>query len=245
MTMETFFTIALLLLVLVAVFVVRERAKDKKKRQVQRQAEAQQQAQQQAKQAEEAERVLSALLTVTEISYTLNVGDFPLNLTAGERALVVLPRTTLFELTTVRKTSGSWGGPTIRIYKGIYYRMGTSQRTGESHTELRKADEGALVITSERFAFMGNVSTISVRLSKIIGVSVYADAVGLHFEGKDKPTYFQPSSVVTLTYTINDKVHKMTANPVFLKTAIDVARRGGVPRLEHSDGAPSVSNKSP
>lgn len=145
----------------------------------------------------------------------------------------------------MRKTSGSWGGPTIRIYKGIYYRMGTSQRTGESHTELRKVDEGTLVITSERFAFMGRVSTISVRLSKIIGVSVYADAVGLHFEGKDKPTYFQPSSAVTLTYTIDGKVHEMTANPVFLKTAIDVARRGGVPRVEHSDGAPSVSDKAP
>jgi len=61
---------------------------------------------------------------------------------------------------------------------------------------------------------------------------VAVDAVGLHFEGENKPIYFQPSSAVTLTYTLGDKEHELSGNARFLKAAIDVARRGGAPRLD-------------
>jgi hypothetical protein len=72
----------------------------------------------------------------------------------------------------------------------------------------------------------------SAKWGKIIGVNAFNDAVGLHFEGEDKPIYFQSSSAVMLTYTLGDKEHELPVNDRFLRAAIDVAKRGGVPRLD-------------
>ena len=113
-------------------------------------------AQQQANEAEEAERVLSASLTAAEpFSYASNAVDLPLDLTAGERVLAVLPGTNLLEVMPLTKRRGSWGGPTIRVAKGLSFRLGSSESTSESNQEIRNVDQGTLVITNERLEFIG------------------------------------------------------------------------------------------
>ena len=180
-------------------------------------------AQQQAMQ--DAEQLLSAVLASTDMAY--DVGAIPLNLTAGERVLLVLPLTDLFEVTTATVRRSSWGGPTFRVTKGFWYRLGSSQSVTERSQNIRHVDQGTLAVTNERLSFIGAIRTISAKWVKIIGVNLLADAVGVHFDGQKNPIYFQPSSKVSLTYTVGDKQHHLPGDANVLKAAIDVASKGG------------------
>jgi len=204
----------LIALLLIVVIVALRRGKSRRSK-----VAAQQQA------VQDAVQVLSAALASTNMSY--DVGALPLNLTPGERALLVLPLTDLFEVTTATTRRGTWGGPTFRVTKGFWYRLGSSQSVTERRQNIRNVDQGTLVVTNDRLAFIGAVRTISARWNKIIGVDALADAVGVHFEGQNRPIYFQPSSKVSLTYTVGDKEHHLPGDVHVLKAAIDVASRGG------------------
>jgi len=232
MTPEIIFIALLLIVGLVASRVLKSRR-----------ATVIQQQQQQASQAEDTEQVLSAALAADNMNY--DAGAVPLNLMAGERPLVILPLTHLLEIVTSSRRRGSWGGPSLRVTKGVWYRFGSSQSVTERSDDVRIVDQGTLVVTNDRLAFIGLVRTISAQWSKIVGVNAFSDAVGVHFDRGNKPVYFQPSNTVTLTFTVGDKVHQLLGDAHVLKAAIDVARKGSAPRLEQpQDNRPTASPRS-
>jgi len=79
---------------------------------------------------------------------TYDVGAIPLNLTPGQRALLALPLTGLFEVTTATIRRGTWGGPTFRVTKGFWYRLGSSQSVTERSQNISNVDQGTLVVTN-------------------------------------------------------------------------------------------------
>ncbi len=60
------------------------------------------------------------------------------------------------------------GGPTIRLARGLSFRLGASDSTGvsesESFDELRQIDQGTLILTTKRLAFLGSLRTNSSSL---------------------------------------------------------------------------------
>jgi hypothetical protein len=50
----------------------------------------------------------------------------------------------------------------------------------ESSDELRNIDEGTLVLTTKRLAFLGSLRTSNVKLDDIISVQSFADGVQIH-----------------------------------------------------------------
>ncbi|MBU6415135.1 hypothetical protein KGQ34_02760 [Patescibacteria group bacterium] len=116
--------------------------------------------------------------------------DTPVIMKPGEDLLFALPAVTLKEPRAVRKSSGGYAGPSFRIAKGVYFRMGRFGSTSESHQEICDIDKGILTITNERFVFSGNMKTINLDLRKIVQVDPFTDGLALHKEGREKTQYF-------------------------------------------------------
>jgi hypothetical protein len=98
----------------------------------------------------------------------------------------VLPGVQLFEPRAVRRSRSYYGGPTIRLAKGLSLRLGAGVSQSESSHELRNIDQGTLVLTTKRLAFMGSVRTSNVRFDDIIGINFYTDGIQLHRERKER-----------------------------------------------------------
>ena len=113
--------------------------------------------------------------------------ESPVILKKNEELYLCLPEISLLETRAVRVST--YGGPSIRVAKGIYYRLGNSQ--SESHEEFRTIDLGILILTNKRFIFSGSKKSISIDLKKIISVEPFSDAIGLRREGKEKTQYFK------------------------------------------------------
>jgi hypothetical protein len=94
-------------------------------------------------------------------------------------------------------------------------------RPSESHEELRLIDKGTLAVTNQRLVFVGKFRTVNVKLNKIVGVDVYQDALGLHFEGKEKTRYFQPKFSGTVDFKDEDLAYSVPFEAPLLKACID------------------------
>ena len=84
----------------------------------------------------------------------------------------------------MRRSRSYDGGPAIRLPKGLSLRLGSG--TSQSHEGLRHIDQGTLVLTTKRLAFMGPLRTTKVSLKDIVGVKAYNDGIQLHRERKEQ-----------------------------------------------------------
>lgn len=114
----------------------------------------------------------------------------PIILKTSEEVSFVIPNVTLKESRAVRVTSGGYAGPSIRVAKGVSFRLGRFGSTSESHQEIRDIDTGFLTLTNHRVVFSGGFKTISVLLEKIIQIDPFSDGVSLHKENREKTQYF-------------------------------------------------------
>jgi hypothetical protein len=111
-----------------------------------------------------------------------------------EEVLCVLPYVDLMESRAVRYSNrrghGASGGSSIRVARGLSMRVGgsdsISQSISESVDELRQIDNGTLVLTTKRLAFLGSVRTNNSSLDDLIGVKDLGNGIQVHRERKQK-----------------------------------------------------------
>ena len=144
-------------------------------------------------------------------------GEAPIILRKGENLLLVLPEVSLLELRSVRM--GTYGGPTVRVAKGIHIRLGGF--TAESNEELRFVDQGVLVLTNRRLVFSGMKRTIEVGLGQIISLEAYKDGVVLKKSGRNKPYYFIGFDKVKVKISVADKTYWESFSGAMLKCAVE------------------------
>ena len=151
--------------------------------------------------------------------------ETPVFLKLGEELLFTLPEVTLKEPRAVYRSSGGYAGPSFRVAKGVYFRLGRFGSTGESHQEIRTIDKGILTITSERFIFSGNMKTINIDLRKIVQIDPFLDAFALHRDGREKTQYFTwNENMGRLHLSAENRSYSEPINGLILKCAIDGAR---------------------
>lgn len=107
-------------------------------------------------------------------------------LKAGETVLLTLPNVTLIEPKAIRR--GAYGGPRIRIAKGLTVGGGVSRY--ESHDELKMIDRGDFTLTDRRIVFSGGLRTQVIALNKIVSIETHGDGVGINHTSKQKTQYF-------------------------------------------------------
>jgi hypothetical protein len=151
-------------------------------------------------------------------------GPIPAGLDLDERVLCVLPGIDLLEPRAVRRSIRSgrsvYGGPTIRLARGLWFRLGTSGSAGTSESEsfdkLRQIDHGTLVLTTKRLAFLGPLRTNSSSLDDLIGVEDFAGGIQVHRERKQK------AETYLLTYPLI--IDGLVITGAMIQLAIEMAK---------------------
>ena len=145
----------------------------------------------------------------------------PVILKKNEHLSMVMNNISLQEPRSVRQTRAAYGGPTIRVAKGVSFRMGGAAARSESHEEIKVIDQGSLILTNKRMVFIGSKRTTNIDLKKIMAITAYSDGIESQRENKQKAEYFTGTNKNNLTFTVNGRQRNMPINGVILKAAIE------------------------
>jgi DNA double-strand break repair helicase HerA and related ATPase len=131
--------------------------------------------------------------------------------------------TTLVEPRAVRTWRSTYGGPSLRIAKGLSFRFGASSGTSESHEEMRPIDVGTMVLTNQRMIFVGSKRTIGLPIEKIIGIDDegYFNWLRLNLEGKQKAEIFEFDSALQIKYEYKGETRSAPFHVAWLIAAIN------------------------
>jgi len=121
----------------------------------------------------------------------------------------------------IRETSGLYGGPSIRVAKGMTWRLGKFKSKSESHEELRNIDTGTLTITNKRLIFTGAVKNVNIELKKILSIEPYEDGISLNKEGKERPGYFTNIDKQKIAVAIQGRGYEIPMDGLILKVLIE------------------------
>ncbi len=93
------------------------------------------------------------------------------------------------KLISVKHTArvGAYGGPSIRVARGLYLRGGVNR----SHNVTSTTEEsiaGRLIVTTDRLLFIGPAGTEAYPYDHIVNVESYTD--GFHIDAPNKPRVF-------------------------------------------------------
>ncbi len=134
-------------------------------------------------------------------------GNPDIILKRNENFILNIDYVSLREPRAVRITKGGYGGPSFRVAKGVYFRLGAFNAQSESHEEIRTIDSGTLTLTNKRLIFSGNKRTVSMDIRKILSVHPYRDAVAIRKEGREKIQYFTGINRVNIKIQVENRIY--------------------------------------
>jgi hypothetical protein len=117
-----------------------------------------------------------------EISLPANV-----ILRKGERCLFSVGGTALEEKVVRRDYVGGSRGVSIRVAKGISFRVGASKGQSAPVYDLVEIADGQLIITNRRIIFQGNPKSFSDLLENLIDVSPGSQGLRYNVTNRSKP----------------------------------------------------------
>lgn len=106
-------------------------------------------------------------------------GQLPLALQKGEQIIWAFKGTQHYEGRTRTQYVGGSQGVSIRVMKGVYYRVGGFRGEPVQTTSLVHVDTGFLVVTNKHLTFVGPQSSIRMKYEKIISYTPYSDGIGV------------------------------------------------------------------
>jgi hypothetical protein len=109
-----------------------------------------------------------------------------------------------------RQYVGGYSGFSFPIGKtGIRYRVGGVRGHSEVvGTELQVADQGTIVISSQRAVFIGNKSTMDMPYAKLVGVQVFTDGIRFNLSNRQRAPLFKLPSGDVVAAFINTAMQK-------------------------------------
>lgn len=150
----------------------------------------------------------------------LPTNNCPVILKRNEVPIVILPNITFKEPRAVRTSVGGYAGPTIRIAKGISFKLGGASGRSVSHDEIKAIDNGILTITNKRLIFTGSMKTLNYNLSKILSITEFEDGISIQRDNKQKTEYFTGTNDIIINYNRNNQVIQIPFYGSLLKAAI-------------------------
>lgn len=149
-------------------------------------------------------------------------GKSPIILKEGEEAKFIIPGAVLQEPRAIRTSTGSYGGPTVRIARGLSWHVGSFRSSSQSHDEIKTVDTGTMVVTEKRLVFCGTKRTVQIDLRNILSLDPFSDGLVLHKEGREKAQYFLwPDGLCIARIDTNDRTYVEPLNGLIVKTAIE------------------------
>lgn len=105
-------------------------------------------------------------------------GQLPFNFQKGEELLWAFPGVKYYEVRTRRTFVGGSQGLSVRIARGVYYRVGAFRGEAVQNAETVLVDTGLVGVTQKHIYFAGPLKSFRVRFDKIVSFTSYSDGIG-------------------------------------------------------------------
>jgi hypothetical protein len=109
--------------------------------------------------------------------------NMPFNLQRGETLIWAFPAVAYYELRTRRSFQGGSQGVSLRVMKGVYYRVGEFKGHPVETSAVELADTGLLGVTTKQLYFAGPVKSFRIPYAKIVSFTPYSDGIGVQKDG--------------------------------------------------------------
>ncbi len=104
-------------------------------------------------------------------------GNLPFNFKKGEEAIWLFKNVQYYEQKTRREFVGRSQGVSVRIARGLYYRVGAFKGHPVERTENVHVDNGLLAVTNEHIYFAGPSKSFRIPFGKIVTMVPYSDGI--------------------------------------------------------------------
>jgi hypothetical protein len=119
-------------------------------------------------------------------------GVLPVALTRGEQLLWLFKGVTFFQLRTKTHYVGRSHGVSLRVMRGVYYRIGSSRGKPVTTEQLTEVDTGLLLVTQKKVSFKGTARSTSIPTAKILSVDASSDGIAVMQDAANaKPKVFK------------------------------------------------------
>jgi hypothetical protein len=119
-------------------------------------------------------------------------GQLPFNFQKDERLLWAFGGVKYYEVRSRRSFVGGYQGVSVRVARGLYYRVGGFRGQPLVSAETVLADTGILGVTQKQLYFTGAAKSFRVRYDKIVSFTAYSDGIGFQRDAATaKPQSFQ------------------------------------------------------
>jgi hypothetical protein len=105
--------------------------------------------------------------------------NLPINFQKGEQIVWVFPESSYLEDKTRRQYVGQSKGVSVRVMKGVYYRVGAFQGQPVEWIERVHLDTGYVVITNKNLYFAGPSKSLRIPYKKIVSFLSFSDSIGI------------------------------------------------------------------
>lgn len=106
-------------------------------------------------------------------------GNIPINFQKGEQVAWAFAESKYLENKTRRQFVGGSQGVSVRMMKGVYYRVGAFKGHSVEHTERVHIDTGWVVVTNKNIYFAGPRKSVRLPYAKIVSFEPFSDGIGV------------------------------------------------------------------
>jgi hypothetical protein len=118
-------------------------------------------------------------------------GNLPFNFKKDEQLIWLFKAVQYYEQKTSREFVGASHGVSIRIARGIYYRVGAFKGHPVETSGSVLSDTGQLCVTNQHIYFAGATKSFRIPYSKIVTITPYSDGVCIQRDAANaKPQSF-------------------------------------------------------
>jgi hypothetical protein len=113
------------------------------------------------------------------INPRVSVEDLTINLLKDEVVLWLFNNSELYEFKSHTTYVGGSQGISLRIARGVYYRVSAFKGQSLQTEDLERQDSGSFIVTNQNVYFSGPRKSQRVHLKKIVSVQGYSDGIGI------------------------------------------------------------------
>jgi len=106
-------------------------------------------------------------------------GNLPINFQKEEQVVWAFSGSKYLEDKTRRQFVGGSQGISLRVMKGVYYRVGAFKGHAVESTERVHIDTGWVVITNKNIYFAGSQKSVRIPYAKIVSFEPFSDGIGV------------------------------------------------------------------
>lgn len=105
--------------------------------------------------------------------------QLPFNLMKNEQLIWCFRNVPCFEEKIYKSYVGQSQGVSVRVMKGVYYRVGSSRGYPVETSKTEQIDTGMLGITTQHIYFAGSRKSFRIPYKKVVSFTPYADGLGV------------------------------------------------------------------